>query len=100
MRRKKKTLERKHRVKARLQVEELAKAGSALYLDIFADEEKIGTIEIGRGSFIGGVESARNAARFRGPTLRNYWTDISTISGEPSKFSARLRGINRFSIRA
>lgn len=52
MRRKKKTLERKHRVKARLQVEELAKAGSALYLDIFADEEKIGTIEIGRGSFI------------------------------------------------
>jgi acetyl-CoA carboxylase carboxyltransferase component len=52
MGRKKKTLERKHRVKARLQVEELAKAGSALYLDIFADEEKIGTIEIGRGSFI------------------------------------------------
>ena len=52
MRRKKKTLERKHRVKARLQVEELAKAGSALYLDIFADEEKIGTIEIGRGSFM------------------------------------------------
>ena len=39
-------------MKARLQVEELAKAGSALYLDIFADEEKIGTIEIGRGSFI------------------------------------------------
>ncbi len=51
MRRKKKTLERKHRVKARLQVEELAKAGSALYLNIFADEEKIGTVIIGRGSF-------------------------------------------------
>jgi hypothetical protein len=48
---KKKPRERKHRVKAYLQVEELAKAGSALYLDIFADQEKIGRVEIGRGSF-------------------------------------------------
>ncbi len=48
---KRKARERKHRVKAYLQVEELAKAGSALYLDIFADAEKIGRVEIGRGSF-------------------------------------------------
>jgi acetyl-CoA carboxylase carboxyltransferase component len=59
--RKKKTLERKHRVKARLQVEELAKAGSALYLDIFAEDERIGRIIIGRGSFIwwGGKRKSR-----------------------------------------
>jgi acetyl-CoA carboxylase carboxyltransferase component len=49
MRRKKR--ERKHRVKAQLRVEELAKAGSALELQIFADQEKIGTVSIGRGSF-------------------------------------------------
>ncbi len=46
-----KITERKHRVKANLQVDELTKAGTALYLDIFADREKIGRIEIGRGSF-------------------------------------------------
>jgi hypothetical protein len=75
MRRKKKTLERKHRVKARLQVEELAKAGSALYLDIFADEEKIGTIEIGRGSFIwwGGKRKKRR---------KISWSDFAELLDE------------------
>ena len=48
---KKRKRERKHRVKAHLKVEELAKAGSALELEIFADQEKIGTVSIGRGSF-------------------------------------------------
>ena len=48
---KKRTKQRKHRVKAMVQIEELAKAGSAIYLDIFADAEKIGRVEIGRGSF-------------------------------------------------
>jgi hypothetical protein len=41
--------ERKHAVKARLNVHELTKAGTSLNLEIFAAGEKIGELEIGRG---------------------------------------------------
>jgi len=41
---------RKHEVKADLQVPILAKAGSSLKLQIYASKEKIGEIIIGRGS--------------------------------------------------
>lgn len=41
---------KKHSVRAKLSVFELAKAKSALTLEIYASKEKIGTIEIGRGS--------------------------------------------------
>jgi len=40
-----------HTVKAKLQVLELTKAGSSMEFEIFANEEKVGTIIIGRGSF-------------------------------------------------
>jgi len=46
----KKRIQRKHAVKANLQVMELAKAGSSLELEIFASQEKLGTLIIGRGS--------------------------------------------------
>lgn len=41
---------RKHAVHARLNVPELTRAGSSLRLEIYADEEKIGTMVIGQGS--------------------------------------------------
>ncbi len=41
---------RKHQVKAKLLNFELAKARSSLHLEIYANEEKIGELEIGRGS--------------------------------------------------
>jgi hypothetical protein len=41
---------RKHQVKAKLLNFELAKARSSLNLEIYANEEKIGELEIGRGS--------------------------------------------------
>ena len=41
---------RKHEVKADLANFELAKARSSLNLQIYADREKIGELEIGRGS--------------------------------------------------
>jgi hypothetical protein len=41
---------RKHEVKADLANFELAKARSSLNLEIYADREKIGELEIGRGS--------------------------------------------------
>ncbi|HMH42892.1 MAG TPA: hypothetical protein VK557_05380 [Pyrinomonadaceae bacterium] len=41
---------KKHSVKASFRVMELAKAGSSIELEIFASNEKIGTLESGRGS--------------------------------------------------
>jgi hypothetical protein len=41
---------RKHIVRANLSVLELTKAGTSLDLEIFAAGEKIGTLQIGRGS--------------------------------------------------
>ena len=41
---------RKHEVKAHLKNFDLAKAGSSLNLQIYALDEKIGELEVGRGS--------------------------------------------------
>ena len=41
---------RKHRVTAKVQILDLTKAGSSMEFEIYASEEKIGTIVIGRGS--------------------------------------------------
>ena len=41
---------RKHKVTARVQILDLTKAGSSMEFDIYAQDEKIGTIIIGRGS--------------------------------------------------
>lgn len=43
-------LRRKHSVHAKLNVPELTRAGTSLRLEIYAEEEKIGTLTIGRGS--------------------------------------------------
>lgn len=52
-----------HRVKAFLQVTNLSKAGAGLSLEIFHDEEKLGTIEIGRGSFTWFAKNAKRGSR-------------------------------------
>ncbi|MEO8193477.1 MAG: hypothetical protein ABI681_06470 [Gemmatimonadales bacterium] len=44
------TLSRRHAVRAQLTVHELTKAGTSLFLEISALGEKIGELEIGRGS--------------------------------------------------
>jgi hypothetical protein len=46
----KKRLVRKHRVTAHVQILDLTKAGSSMEFEIYASEERIGTITIGRGS--------------------------------------------------
>ena len=45
-----KRAKKKHAVKAELSSVDLAKAGSSLNLQIYAHEEKIGELEVGRGS--------------------------------------------------
>lgn len=46
----KKQVTKKHAVKAKLQVIELTKAGTSLNLEIYADQQKIGELVVGRGS--------------------------------------------------
>jgi hypothetical protein len=43
--------EKKHEVKVKVQVLELSKAGSGVTLEISSEGERLGTIEIGYGSF-------------------------------------------------
>ena len=43
-------IQRKHAVRAELNVQELTKAGTSLSLEISARGEKIGELEIGRGA--------------------------------------------------
>ncbi len=50
IRKRNKRVARKHEVKADLANFELAKARSSLTLQIYANKEKIGALEVGRGS--------------------------------------------------
>ncbi|MCA1592470.1 MAG: hypothetical protein LC754_07435 [Acidobacteria bacterium] len=45
-----KKVNKKHTVNAHVQILDLTKAGSSMDFEIYADEERIGTIVIGRGS--------------------------------------------------
>ena len=49
-RKSKRSPQRKHEVRAKLANVELARARSALTLEIYANKEKIGELEVGRGS--------------------------------------------------
>ncbi len=41
---------REHSAKAKVQVMELSKAGTSIEVELFADDEKLGTLVIGWGS--------------------------------------------------
>lgn len=43
-------LEKKHEVRAKFSVPHLTKTGTSLLLEVYAEQEKIGELEIGRGS--------------------------------------------------
>jgi hypothetical protein len=57
---------RVHVVRARLSVHELSKAGTSLFVEIMARGEKIGELEIGRGSLYwrGGKRQIRKRLRW------------------------------------
>ncbi|PYT03142.1 MAG: hypothetical protein DMF65_04845 [Acidobacteria bacterium] len=62
-------VDKKHEVRVNVQVLELSKAGSAIRLEIFAEGEKLGEIEIGHGSF-----GWRKASGKRGFQRRDWST--------------------------
>ena len=48
----KKRSKRRHEVSATVSIDSLTKAGSSIELEIYSDKTKIGTLVIGRGSFV------------------------------------------------
>lgn len=65
-----KPVSRKHEVRAKLSVVELTKAGTSLDLEISADGERLGSLQIGRGSLYW-----RGAKRQRG--RRVSWSQFA-----------------------
>ena len=63
--------DKKHEVKVQVQVLELSKAGSGITLEITSEGERLGTIEIGHGSF--GWRRGRGKSGFR----RVDWTTFA-----------------------
>ena len=68
--------DKKHEVKVKVQVLELPKAGSGIELEVFAEGEKLGEIEIGHGSF--GWRKASGKRGFR----RIDWTTFASWLNE------------------
>ncbi len=63
----KKRLNRKHSVRAELQIIELSKSGTSITLEIYAEEEKLGTLIIGRGSMTWYGSRWKNGRKFSWP---------------------------------
>ena len=68
--------DKKHEVRVNVRVLELSKAGSGIELEIFAEGEKLGEIEIGHGSF--GWRKASGKRGFR----RIDWTTFASWLNE------------------
>ena len=68
--------DKRHEVKVKVQVLELSKAGSGIELEVFAEGEKLGEIEIGHGSF--GWRKASGKRGFH----RVDWTTFATWLNE------------------
>ena len=64
--------QKRHTVKTHLQIIELSKAGSAVTFEVFCDGLKLGTIEVGQGSF--GWKPV-NKQRIK----RKSWTDFEAF---------------------
>ncbi len=71
----KRSAQKKHSVKAHLQVIELARAGSSLDLEIYAAKQKIGTLIIGRGSLYWYGRNRQNRKRIS-------WTRFADMMDE------------------
>lgn len=76
---------RKHEVRALLSVLELTKAGTSLNLEIFALGEKIGELEIGRGSL-----TWRGGKRHKAKRLA--WTEFAQQMDRLAYGESRLTG--------
>ena len=85
------SIARKHEVKASLANFELAKARSSLTLDIYATGEKIGALEIGRGSLYWQGRSKKRSKRID-------WTRFAMMMDELAFPKKRTTGLDMMSM--
>jgi hypothetical protein len=71
-----KTPRKKHSVKANVQILDLTRAGSSITLTIFADDKKLGEIQLGQGS----VNWIGKSRKVWGKPLS--WTKFAEIMNE------------------
>ena len=67
-----------HKVNATLQVLDLSKAGSALELSVFAENQKIGRVVIGRGSLTWYGKNRKNGRRIDWSRLAEWFEASSS----------------------
>lgn len=67
---------KKHTANARVQLLGLSKAGTSIDLDIFADDEKLGTLVIGRGSLTWFGANWKRGRRFT-------WSAFANLMNKP-----------------
>lgn len=63
---------RKHTADARVQVLELSKAGTSIDVNLYADDEKLGTLIIGRGSLAWIGKKWKSGRRFSWSRFAEY----------------------------
>ena len=63
---------RKHSANARVQVLGLSKAGTSIDVDLYADDEKLGTLIIGRGSLTWYGKKWKSGRRFSWSRFAEY----------------------------
>jgi hypothetical protein len=68
---------RVHTVSAVLTVGELAKARSALHLEVFGDNGKLGDLEIGRGSLFWTGKNRQRSKRIRWPAFAEMMNELA-----------------------
>ncbi len=68
-------LARKHIVTGEIRNVDLTRTGSSIHLDVYAADEKVGRIEIGRGSLRWWGKSKVNAKRISWPRLAQWLED-------------------------
>jgi hypothetical protein len=73
--------ERKHEVRARLLNVELVKAKSALSLEVYANDEKIGQLEVGRGSLYWSGGKRKRSKRIDWSVFAAMMDDLAYGSG-------------------
>ncbi len=65
-----------HKVHGSIQVLELNQAGSAIELNVFADDKKLGTIALGQGSF---RWKNKNGKKFRSKSWTEFFDLLDKI---------------------
>ena len=82
---------RKHKVEANLANVELTKAGSSLRLEIYAEDDKIGELQIGRGSLYWFGRNRRTSKRIDWSQFASMMDELAYGDAGPKQQERKSR---------